>query len=107
MCGRSIPKWFKAILLSPEAANVSTYSSADAVGTQNSNDSDRQLKDRVDRLERELEIERRARALAGEMVGGHAVQGGQKGEGKRPRCIARPRTDCVRVRIRQWSRPAR
>jgi hypothetical protein len=90
----------KSATIIPGTLNVSTYSSAEALGKKTYGSNDRQLKDRVERLERELEIERRARALALEMVeskAGQAAQAAQRLREKRERCIADRRVDCDKL----------
>ena len=89
----------KATLLTTGMGNVSTYSSAESLGKGASRGTERQLKERIGQLERELEIERRARTLAREMVSDKAAQDAQKLREKRERCIADRRTDCDQLEL--------
>lgn len=91
----------KATLVLPGMGSVSTYSSADSLGKGSFAGADRKLMERVEQLERELEIERRARSLAQEMVSTKAAQDAQKLRDKRERCIADRRTDCDRLDLEE------
>lgn len=87
---------------------ISTYSSAQSMGNMgnsgNAGNMSREaaapgsLRARVEALERELEIERRARALASQMVSNQAAQEAEAREKRRKalreQCIADRRVDC-------------
>jgi hypothetical protein len=95
-----------------EASTVSTYSLVDSSNTatgSNAAADDRALRERVARLERELEVERRARILAGEMTAGRAAADAKEAQRQlalRERCLADRRTDCDRADLAHEDSPA-
>lgn len=95
------------------ASAVSTYSSEDstpAADRGGATAESRVLQERIARLERELELERRARALASEMTAGKAAaeakEAQQRQQALRARCLADRRIDCDRADLALEDSPA-
>lgn len=86
----------KLELVVPGSAAVSTYSSKESLGKGISGNNERALQDRVAQLEQALEVERRARTLAGEMLAAKAAGDAQRRKELRERCLADRRVDCDR-----------
>lgn len=98
------------VAVEPQA--VSAYSSVipvQAAPRVDTTTEDRALRERVARLERELEVERRARALAGEIAAGRTaaeVRDAQQLYALRARCLADRRIDCDRADLAHEDSPA-
>ena len=82
---------------------VSTYSSKESLGKGIFSSNERALQDRVAQLEQALEVERRARTLAGEMRAAKAAGEAQRRKEWHERCRADRRVDCDRADLDESS----